>query len=245
MPSSGYITYTGWAEDPPEGDQDGGPRWFRVVFEPHVPARAKPHRNAPHYDILSFGEVFEAAEVSSRWARLSIREMWRRKLPDNEVAWVKIHADNIGRLLLPVAAPPDECQQAGCAIMWVDSVVPPVETFNGEVSELAADADMIAQVVEEHEMAWEMLQARRQFLQEDEKAFSIHKGFLSVGGDILVEKMTIQEAKAKCSILRPRCQGFTWKGGADESGPVEIRFKSTWNFHSNAKWTSCKVEQDW
>merc|ERR1712216_433186 len=61
-------------------------------------------------------------------------------------------------------------------------------------------------------------------------------GYISDGGDIEVATMTIAEAKARCSVLGPRCQGFTFLGPPTTS-PVQIWFKDHWDICGSA-WTS-------
>lgn len=71
---------------------------------------------------------------------------------------------------------------------------------------------------------------------DEHEAFILHHGHLSGGNDIFTGKMTIEEAKDKCIHL-PNCHGFTFAGQPTED-PVEVYFKSTWDFHEGTPWTS-------
>jgi len=64
-------------------------------------------------------------------------------------------------------------------------------------------------------------------------------GYIGANDNLLVEKMTIEAAKLKCSELEG-CLGFTFEGQPTES-PVEIYFKSKWDCFGDG-WTSYKVE---
>lgn len=63
-------------------------------------------------------------------------------------------------------------------------------------------------------------------------------GFISDGGDILVAKMTVEEARIKCTEL-PDCKGFCHRGPAT-SEPRTIYFKNKFDNHPG-DWTSFKV----
>lgn len=71
-----------------------------------------------------------------------------------------------------------------------------------------------------------------------EDGFIRRDGFIGVGEDLLVETMTVDEAKRKASAM-PRCQGFTFTGGPTND-PVEIFFKSESDntVGKFCKWTS-------
>lgn len=73
-----------------------------------------------------------------------------------------------------------------------------------------------------------------------EAPFVKHDGFLADGGDLLVAKCTVEEAKCKALEL-PGCQGFTFHG-ADGDGQFAVHFKSCWHFatHPQMVWTSYK-----
>lgn len=75
-----------------------------------------------------------------------------------------------------------------------------------------------------------------------EAIFSEHDAYTFVGGDLAVdpEKMTVQQAKAKCSALAG-CVGFSYKGAPSDQGPVEIVFKSTWE-SAGFGWTSFHMQ---
>lgn len=57
--------------------------------------------------------------------------------------------------------------------------------------------------------------------------FTRHEGFISKGGDLSTEEMTIQEAMEKASEM-PECQGFCFSG-ADKVGKQKVYFKSKWD----------------
>eukprot|EP00928_Gymnodinium_smaydae_P034531 TRINITY_DN24445_c0_g1_i1.p1 TRINITY_DN24445_c0_g1~~TRINITY_DN24445_c0_g1_i1.p1 ORF type:complete len:681 (-),score=86.45 TRINITY_DN24445_c0_g1_i1:510-2552(-) len=70
--------------------------------------------------------------------------------------------------------------------------------------------------------------------------FSYRNGFISRGGDLHKETMTVEEAKQKCEEL-PGCKGFCHRG-AVTSDPVEILFKDKWdNTVGSNIWTSYKI----
>jgi len=71
-------------------------------------------------------------------------------------------------------------------------------------------------------------------------AFTANSGSLAEGGDILEKTMTLEEAKAMCATL-PQCRGFHYQGDADATGPVNVVFKSKWDFTEKAGWTSYSV----
>ena len=66
-------------------------------------------------------------------------------------------------------------------------------------------------------------------------------GYISEGGDLLMETLTLEEAKRKAVTLRG-CRGFCFRGPITKE-PVEIIFKSKWdNAVGNHQWTSFKLE---
>jgi hypothetical protein len=72
-------------------------------------------------------------------------------------------------------------------------------------------------------------------------SFTLHKGYISKGGDLLWQTMTVQDAKSKAARL-PDCKGFCFKG-ADTGGPVEICFKNKWDVTNAGEWSSYRVER--
>lgn len=74
-----------------------------------------------------------------------------------------------------------------------------------------------------------------------ETFYSQHRGYINAGGDILVEKMTVDAAKSK-SLLLPGCQGFSFYG-EPTTGPLTIYFKDHCAaVHECAGWTTYKRE---
>lgn len=65
--------------------------------------------------------------------------------------------------------------------------------------------------------------------------FSVHTGFSSAVGDLLVEMMTVEEAKVRCRTL-PMCEAFTFKGVPTDDA-VEIHFVGKGNI-VGAGWTT-------
>jgi len=63
-----------------------------------------------------------------------------------------------------------------------------------------------------------------------------HSGYISGGGDIHTEEMTLEDAKKKAAEL-PACCGFCFQG--DESaGPVSVYFKDKFDNTESSEWTS-------
>mmetsp|Transcript_37552 Transcript_37552/g.119657 ORF Transcript_37552/g.119657 Transcript_37552/m.119657 type:complete len:703 (-) Transcript_37552:96-2204(-) len=74
------------------------------------------------------------------------------------------------------------------------------------------------------------------------ETLSQHKGFLPIGGDLLIESMTVQEAKVRCMTLTG-CKGFSFKG-PPASEAVQVYFKDKWDLCSAGPvvWTSFKFQ---
>lgn len=202
------VSYAWTADVPSKGDADGpGPRWFQVVRDPHVPARCTPSRSGTFYTAFSFNEVLEASDVQGGWVRVSAAELRRRRFPTTDEVWVLIDGSvaGVGRLLKPVAPPPQEMlESARGAIFLTDTGSPqaPSLTEPLDSNKLGTDPMMVAKVVAENDKAWELLQARLRLIREDtDKAFSMHHGFLSLGSDIMTATMTVTEAQVKCASL--------------------------------------------
>eukprot|EP00927_Polykrikos_kofoidii_P022910 TRINITY_DN21250_c0_g2_i1.p1 TRINITY_DN21250_c0_g2~~TRINITY_DN21250_c0_g2_i1.p1 ORF type:complete len:418 (-),score=42.16 TRINITY_DN21250_c0_g2_i1:8-1261(-) len=77
--------------------------------------------------------------------------------------------------------------------------------------------------------------------------WEIFDGYISGGGDLLVEDLTIKEAERK-ALLIEGCKGFTFCGRPVRGGTVCVYFKNKWdisrNFASTAgslRWTSYRV----
>lgn len=75
---------------------------------------------------------------------------------------------------------------------------------------------------------------------EDRVEFSQHEGFISAGGDLLIETMTVTDAMAQ-AVLLPGCKGFTFEGDP-RSGKVEVFFKDKWDLGDRG-WTSYRMER--
>lgn len=212
-----------------------GSEWYRVVLQPHVPARATRDRHGSLYTLLFPDEVVEVSEVRDGWARLSPAELRRRRFPEKDEAWAFIDGTSlgIGKLLEPVEAPPEELTRRG-----VKGEVKLTLASGGRRVFVNAEADdaaevvgtnrhLVEMVVAQNDLAWEMLQARRKLLLQEPSCFTAHDGQLAPGDDLLVATITPSEAKVKCATLQD-CEGLTWRGGPDEQGAVEIRFKTRW-----------------
>jgi len=65
------------------------------------------------------------------------------------------------------------------------------------------------------------------------------KSYTFAGDDLLIESMTLEQAKTKCSVL-PGCKGFTLQE-VPQGGVVEVHFKSKWE-PSGHGWTSFHLE---
>lgn len=97
-----------------------------------------------------------------------------------------------------------------------------------------------------HEGNGEYLSAARadeiKLAKEDVK-FVRHEGFISEGGTMLSEKMTVEQAKAKCASL-PGCRGFTFNGPETDQ-PVMIDFKDKFDCkdQKDTGWTSYRCEE--
>mmetsp|Transcript_70425 Transcript_70425/g.205998 ORF Transcript_70425/g.205998 Transcript_70425/m.205998 type:complete len:748 (+) Transcript_70425:94-2337(+) len=65
--------------------------------------------------------------------------------------------------------------------------------------------------------------------------FTRRAGYIASGDSLLVEKMTVEEAKLRCQGL-PECQGFTFKG-EDTAQPVQVHFKASQKVYGIG-WTS-------
>lgn len=74
-------------------------------------------------------------------------------------------------------------------------------------------------------------------LPEQTALFTAHHGYISLGDDLMVKTMTVEEAKAACARL-VGCRGFTFKGGLTD-GKVEIHFKSKWNIQGDGWMSFC------
>jgi len=72
--------------------------------------------------------------------------------------------------------------------------------------------------------------------------FVKHEGFISKGGDLHLEVMTIEEAKRKAMNLKG-CSGFCFSG-EERAGPMKIFFKSKWDCHGNG-WTAYRRKMIW
>lgn len=74
---------------------------------------------------------------------------------------------------------------------------------------------------------------------DERSLFSVHHGYISMGDDLLVETMTVEEAKVACTKLIG-CRGFTFKGSLTD-GKVLVHFKSKWDIQGEG-WTSLCYE---
>ncbi len=71
--------------------------------------------------------------------------------------------------------------------------------------------------------------------------WTMHEGFISSGGDLWVEELTVDEAK-RMALTLDGCQGFCFRGPMTDE-EVEIRFKAHWdNKVGKNPWTSFKME---
>lgn len=76
----------------------------------------------------------------------------------------------------------------------------------------------------------------------EEPKFFKHSGFISDGGDLLMEKMTVRQAKRKATTL-PGCRGFCFWGEETDKA-VDVIFKNHFDINSGwFSWTSFNVEQ--
>jgi len=69
-----------------------------------------------------------------------------------------------------------------------------------------------------------------------------HDGYISAGGDLLSEVMTVEEAKT-CANELQGCLGFTFQA-RNPDGPVEIFFKDKWDLEPDPMWTSYRLAQN-
>lgn len=82
----------------------------------------------------------------------------------------------------------------------------------------------------------------RRVRQQDLKGFTEHSGFITKGGDLLVETLTVKEAMQKAKGLL-HCRGFSFRGPLTNS-PVEVFFKCKWTIQRSTPgaWTSFRNE---
>jgi len=137
---------------PREGDEDGGPRWFRVIYRPHVPARFLVCRPpVPVRCKLSQNELLEVAEVRGGWARLAPAELSRHCLSEDLELWVLMDGAALGfaRFLLLAPSPVGYVREGGGVIIseGCDQVHSPWDP---------------GRVVLENDMAWKLMQGRLQ-----------------------------------------------------------------------------------
>jgi len=72
--------------------------------------------------------------------------------------------------------------------------------------------------------------------------FVEHRGYIPAGDDLLVEIMTIADAKLRCQSL-PACKGFSLEGKPTDN-PVTIWFKNEWALCDSLGWTSFKFVEE-
>lgn len=93
------------------------PRWFGVLFKPRIALFAYPELGqsgtAPVVGTAGAGEVFEVAEATGSWVRLTDAEASRRGVAEDSNAWALVdgHSRGLGELLAPCFQPPDESLQ--------------------------------------------------------------------------------------------------------------------------------------
>lgn len=80
------------------------------------------------------------------------------------------------------------------------------------------------------------------FQNPSEKALERVEGFISAGGDLHVQRLTVAEAKAKAKELAG-CLGFCFSG-PDTGEPVDVFFKGKWDNSPSGDWTSYRVVQE-
>mmetsp|Transcript_36740 Transcript_36740/g.105880 ORF Transcript_36740/g.105880 Transcript_36740/m.105880 type:complete len:400 (-) Transcript_36740:49-1248(-) len=144
-----HLASIGAEEASGEGDENGGPRWFRVVYRPHVPARFIVLRPKVHGRFqFCQSELVEAAEVRGGWAHLARAELSRRCLPADVEVWVLINGTALGfaRFLTLAPEPLDYVQDGGVIVAE-------------SLGEVHSPWDP-ARVVLENDRAWELLQER-------------------------------------------------------------------------------------
>jgi hypothetical protein len=97
----------------------------------------------------------------------------------------------------------------------------------GREDEPSLDSAVKEQIKSDGRLAWTM-----------EDTFLRCNGYIPAGSDVLVARMSIAKAMAKCRQL-PECQGFTFKGQCYHEEPV-VHFKSRWELQSSTveSWTS-------
>ena len=72
------------------------------------------------------------------------------------------------------------------------------------------------------------------------------KGYIVAGGNMLKQKLTMEQAKRKALQL-PACLGFTYVNKPDATGKLDIHFKNKYpdgplEEPETSGWLSCKVE---
>mmetsp|Transcript_70225 Transcript_70225/g.227363 ORF Transcript_70225/g.227363 Transcript_70225/m.227363 type:complete len:355 (+) Transcript_70225:1431-2495(+) len=72
--------------------------------------------------------------------------------------------------------------------------------------------------------------------------FTSHSGYITVGGDLLEQSMTLEEAKQMCASLA-QCKGFCYEGTPTPEGKVNVVFKNKWDLAGKAGWTSYRLEE--
>jgi len=70
---------------------------------------------------------------------------------------------------------------------------------------------------------------------------SLHRGYISKGGDLLWQTMSVEEARCKAAEL-PDCKGFCFNG-VDSGAPMDIVFKNKWNLNAGDGWSSYRLER--
>jgi len=78
-------------------------------------------------------------------------------------------------------------------------------------------------------------------------SFAQHEGYISNGGKLLEQNMTVAEARVTCSKL-PTCKGFTFRGAydGDESKVRDIYLKNHWDVFADSShpWVSFRRMSD-
>lgn len=80
---------------------------------------------------------------------------------------------------------------------------------------------------------------RQEESQKPAQSFSLHRGYITRGGDLLRQTITVEEAKRKAARL-PGCKGFCFSG-VDTGAAMDIFFKDKWDFNEGGGWSSYRI----
>lgn len=184
----------------------------RTIHHSHVHHSHFSHGNGAVGSLVS--RVEQLVKIADKHSKTRLKEHHLTHVHDQDASNISTTNSSLGEPDLPKLSMADRAEVS--------------KTIMAQITELGTALD-------------KLLRPPTPEAPKEVKAFSEHTNYGFAGGDLLVDMMTPEEAKARCMNLEG-CEAFEFQGEST-SEPVEVRFKGKWAASGDG-WTSFKLVVD-